>query len=666
MFDFCHIVRHDRPSLDLCGVGRAARGGAYTNANHWGANLTNDQATFVDLTEENAPQAAPLSDTARERPGLLAYVRKYLGFLWTLWGTVLHVLIACFIVTIGINMFHSLTERSILIRPISVPKNLADNGFTPEVASQHLRDGLIKFIREAHTERLHILLDGDQPDIIVPTVGLSVETISSWIRAFLGIGRRHEISGEITITTGKLWLRLRLKDKEFYTSSTGVDVERPDDLFAEAVPDIFQYTDPLLVVGGQLTAGNWQQALEGAQLLVEESSKPDEEVLSAYVVEGAAFMQMREYDNAIGVLKRAAGLGFEANATLHNMLGLVLLKQGKLDEAASEFNQAIALHPDFVYHYNLGLLLQLQNKLDEAAAECRRAIALDPREPGGHMCMAGVLWKQGKIADATVAIRRAVRLDPKSADLHTNLGAVLSTQGKLDDAIVEYHQAIALDPRYAPAHFNLGNALEKQRKSDDAIGEYREAIKLDPKGISRYINLGIALKHQGKFDEAIAELRQAIALDQNSANAHDNLGAILDGQGKLDDSITELRRAIELDPKSAHAHDNLGTALLRQGKLDDGMAASRRAIALDPKFAHPHDILGVALAQQGKLDDAISEFREAIELDPKFASPHYHLETILKAEGRTFEAIDEHNKGIALGSDDDGGAQTGGVHWGLE
>jgi hypothetical protein len=90
---------------------------------------------------------------------------------------------------------------------------------------------------KAHTERLRILLGGDQPDIIVPTVGLSVETISSWIRTFLGLDGRHEISGEITIAAGKLWLRLRLKDQEFYTSSAGVDVEKLDDLFVEAVPE---------------------------------------------------------------------------------------------------------------------------------------------------------------------------------------------------------------------------------------------------------------------------------------------------------------------------------------------------------------------------------------------------------------------------------------------
>jgi hypothetical protein len=45
--------------------------------------------------------------------------------------------------------------------------------------------------------------------------------------------------------------------------------------------------------------------------------------------------------------------------------------------------------------------------------------------------------------------------------------------------------------------------------------------------------------------------------------------------------------------------------------------------------------------------------------------PHLPMGTILKAIGRSFEAIEEHNKGVALGSDDDGGA-TEGIDWGLE
>jgi tetratricopeptide (TPR) repeat protein len=533
-------------------------------------------------------------------------------------------LIVLFFIVIVITIFQSLTERAISIRPISVPKNLTDNGFTPEVASQRLRDALTAYIKNAQTDRMHILLGDDRPDIVVPTVGLSVETISSWIRTFLGVERRHEISGEITFTSEKLWLRLRLKNQEFYTSSAGVDLEKPDKLFAEAAPAIFGYLDPLLAAIGQFTAGNWQQALEGAQLIVEESPNADEKVLSAYILKGASFAQMKEYENAIEVLNFATHLAAHLqlkSPAVHSVLGDVLLKQGKLDEAVSEFRKAIALDPNNDgYHSSLGFALRAQGKLDEAASECRQAIALDPKDPGNHNVLAAVLFKQGKVDAGVIVLRHAV----------------------------------TVDPRADRAHYNLGTGLIAAGKQDDAITEYREAIRINPKFVSAYHNLTVVLIRQGKLEDAIAVARQAVAADQNSAKAHDNLGVILRRQGKLDDAMAELSRAVALDSKSANAHDNLGVVLAERGKLDDAMAEYRMAIALDPQFALAHDNLGAVLARQNKLDEAISEFRKAIELDPKLAWPHYHLDTVLNSLGKSFDAVDEHNKAVALGAQDSG------------
>ena len=56
-------------------------------------------------------------------------------------------------------------------------------------------------------------------------------------------------------------------------------------------------------------------------------------------------------------------------ADAHNNLGNVLLSQGKLDEAAARYEQALALRPDYAEaHNNLGNVLWKQGKLDEAAA----------------------------------------------------------------------------------------------------------------------------------------------------------------------------------------------------------------------------------------------------------------------------------------------------------
>ena len=51
------------------------------------------------------------------------------------------------------------------------------------------------------------------------------------------------------------------------------------------------------------------------------------------------------------------------------ILESALQKQGKLNEAAASYEQALRLKPDFAEaHHNLGDVLRLQGKLDEAVA----------------------------------------------------------------------------------------------------------------------------------------------------------------------------------------------------------------------------------------------------------------------------------------------------------
>lgn len=61
-------------------------------------------------------------------------------------------------------------------------------------------------------------------------------------------------------------------------------------------------------------------------------------------------------------------------ADAHDNLGVVLSKQGKLDEAMSEFRQAIPLEPNLAEtHYNLGIALRMQNHYEEAFSELKKS-----------------------------------------------------------------------------------------------------------------------------------------------------------------------------------------------------------------------------------------------------------------------------------------------------
>jgi hypothetical protein len=90
-------------------------------------------------------------------------------------------------------LIRALTQRQLYIEPVSVPNSLAAIGYTPEVAAGRLRAALTRVIAAANSiqQAPDVALRGDQPDIVEPSVGISLDTIAAGIRTFLPVSRRQ-------------------------------------------------------------------------------------------------------------------------------------------------------------------------------------------------------------------------------------------------------------------------------------------------------------------------------------------------------------------------------------------------------------------------------------------------------------------------------------------
>src|ERR1700719_171416 len=64
-------------------------------------------------------------------------------------------------------VIRGLTEHVTVIEPLSVPKQLEDRGYTPEVAGKHMRDAIDKFASSVNTamKNPEIALQGELPNI---------------------------------------------------------------------------------------------------------------------------------------------------------------------------------------------------------------------------------------------------------------------------------------------------------------------------------------------------------------------------------------------------------------------------------------------------------------------------------------------------------------------
>jgi len=211
-----------------------------------------------------------------------------------------------------------------------------------------------------------------------------------------------------------------------------------------------------------------------------------------------------------------------------NNIGLLLLRTGKLPEAAASFQRAISLRTDYVEpRFNLAAVLDRQGKLDGAAALYLEVLRLKPDYPRANNSLGIIRARQGRKALAAGHFKQELTLDPGFAEAHNNLGQILLEMADNKGAEARLREAIRVDPLDPHAHMNLGIALRRLGKPADAAKQYLEAIRLNPRFIEAINNLGQLRMAEGKTAEAEARFRSALQINPRFSPARANLERLL-------------------------------------------------------------------------------------------------------------------------------------------
>ena len=174
-----------------------------------------------------------------------------------------------------------------------------------------------------------------------------------------------------------------------------------------------------------------------------------------------------------------------------------------------------------------GTALAQQGRLDEAARLFEQAIARQPGQAEAHYNLGIAHRRRGRMDDAVRCWRRAAELKPDFAPARVNLGGALLELNDPRGAEAEFRQVLKTEPDSVPALINLGNALRDQGRAEEAVDAYRRADALKPDVATTYNNLGLALRDLGRLDESEAAYRRALQLDPTYATARKDFGILL-------------------------------------------------------------------------------------------------------------------------------------------
>lgn len=146
----------------------------------------------------------------------------------------------------------------------------------------------------------------------------------------------------------------------------------------------------------------------------------DPSLMKAYDNLGLCYEAIGRYDRAIEAYRNAIRLN-RAQRPCSPWppcdLGALLVKLGRLDEAALSLQESLDCDPRFSRaHYQRGLLLEKQGKLGEAAAELEQAASLEPNYAETYYVLGRVYRREGDPQKSTAALATFEKL--KKAESH--------------------------------------------------------------------------------------------------------------------------------------------------------------------------------------------------------------------------------------------------------
>jgi tetratricopeptide (TPR) repeat protein len=171
----------------------------------------------------------------------------------------------------------------------------------------------------------------------------------------------------------------------------------------------------------------------------------------------------------------------DAFAPIYNILGLILLQQGKVTPALAEFKKAVSINNNFMEaHMNIGAITISFRDYKTAEESFTQVLALGPpkRMKIEALVGLGVAYRgQRKFNEAMQKYKEALRLDPSNIDIAYNQGILIQDYtfdaGNPGKAISDLQTAANYLQQYA-------NSGRNQRKIKDAQRRLKNINELIP------------------------------------------------------------------------------------------------------------------------------------------------------------------------------------------
>ncbi|HLP18530.1 MAG TPA: tetratricopeptide repeat protein [Bacteroidota bacterium] len=346
------------------------------------------------------------------------------------------------------------------------------------------------------------------------------------------------------------------------------------------------------------------------------------------------------------------------NITYRETLAGIYLNAGKLDEAAEEFSNILAIDSNHTQSaYALAQLTERKNparaldlyerilqrsgpswevllrvgELSAAFQRFDRAIdaftqlkKLDPDNPALARSIAELYFNAEKYDSAQILYRELIAKNPGDIELHGALAEVYTRQGQWPKAEKEYDVILRSDSLTADTRFKVASAYYAQTQKDTTlvaktIAQFKSFLKAYPNDWRPLLYLGVLSRVQKDYPEAKRYLDAAVKSASWNPEAWWQLGWLYFEQDKISDAISSMERAREALPNEFRIQLLLGICYSRAQRNMDAVVALEHAIEIEPNDVNALSSLGLAYDALKNFQKSDSTYERALKIDPHYS-----------------------------------------------
>lgn len=291
---------------------------------------------------------------------------------------------------------------------------------------------------------------------------------------------------------------------------------------------------------------------------------------------------------------------------------LSLIRQGSYAEAQQQLEGFIKANPGHSsVHEILGLVLLMQNKMEPAIAALQKAVALDSRNSAALTKLGIVQMALGRNDKAEQALLKAVAIDPDDRFASQRLGMLYEDAGKIDKAVSYYEKGIqGVAPDYVGIKINLAGLYNRQKQFDKTVSLLERLFISQTKDISGHILLGTAFLYSKETEKALQQYKFAATLDKVKGSVP--LAIAYRMTGKTEEAKTLLLEIDKAQPKNPQILYQLGETYSQMADYPKALQSYRQAIdAGFPEIVAQRRIATLQM-KQAQYTDAIETLRRIV------------------------------------------------------